>query len=648
MRFELKDRDASGRLGKLYTDHGIVNTPTLLPVINPNKIIISPKEMQQSFDVEMVITNSYIIRKHQELRDHALEKGVHDLIDFSGPIMTDSGTFQSYIYGSVDVHPLEIIEFQKNIGVDIGTILDVFGTPDQSYQKAKQGIIETVKRAQNSLKIKGSMGIACTIQGSIYPDLRRSCAEKLSALDADLYPIGGVVPLMEQQRYAELSNIILSSKKGMSLGKPTHLFGAGHPLVFPLAVALGCDLFDSSAYAKYAQQDRLIFPNGTFHLKDIEELFCHCPACSSTNASELKQLPKTERISLIARHNLYVSMQEIKRVRHAVRTSMLWELVEQKAAENPWLSDAMTILRKKKEKKWLEQFEPIHKKKAVIYTGPHTIHRPFIYRTINRVLEAYDRSSDIYVVLPDAERPYLSHYSSTVNDIFERNPYVEIIIASAIGPVPIFLDEMYPFAQSVFPHHIDQETKRIAKYTLKKMLNEHQVIIWNDHHSLEEIPLIKTPHKVDFDRRRVMAVASMQFGPDSGSVLFSGDLSMLKSKKTLKIRNVYVDEDHIVSLRAADGLFTLKLAGGKRLHDSNSSPRYRVIVEDDAIPFIKDGKSVFSKFVVASDPLLRPFDECVVVDRTDEFLGVGRCLLNADEMKDYSYGQAVKMREHIS
>ena len=94
MRFEIKYKDAAGRIGKLYTNHGNVTTPTLLPVINPNKIIISPKEMKKFFDIQMVITNSYIIRRHEKLKQKALEKGIHDLIDYQGPIMTDSGTFQ--------------------------------------------------------------------------------------------------------------------------------------------------------------------------------------------------------------------------------------------------------------------------------------------------------------------------------------------------------------------------------------------------------------------------------------------------------------------------------------------------------------------------------------------------------------------------
>ena len=649
MKFEIKDRDASGRLGKLTTPHGTVSTPTLLPVINPNKMIITPTEMRHVFDVEMVITNSYIIRNHAALRNHAVEKGVHDLIDFKGPIMTDSGTFQSYIYGSVTVEPLEIIEFQKQIGVDVGTILDVFGTPDQTKSQAKKGMIETIKRAKESVKRKGEMGLACTVQGSIYPDLRTRCAKQLSNLDADLYPIGGVVPLMEQQRYTELASIILASKKGLNHGKPVHLFGAGHPLIFPLAVALGCDIFDSSAYVKYALEDRLIFSDGTMHLSDIDELFCSCPECTKITASELKKMNKKDRVRSIARHNLWISMQEIKRIRHAIRTNMLWELVEQTAVKNPWLLESLQVLRKKNIKEWLEQFEPVHKKKALRYTGFHTIHRPLVYRVMKRLNEWYQTTSDIIVVLPDGEKPYHIHYSQEIKNITKKNSDVEIVVNSAMGPVPIDLDEMYPFAQSVFPYQTDRLTQQIAKRFLKKFLDGKTVIYWKDDESLDLIPRSEQhSHVKDLDVKRVHAVASMQFGQGCDQILFPGELSFVKSKKTKKIRNVYSDNQHVVSLRASDGLFTLKLEGGKRLHQQVQTPRFRVTINDDAVEFTKDGKSVFSKFVIDADPLLRPFDECIVVDRKDRFLGVGRCLLNAQEMKDFTFGQAVKMREHIS
>jgi len=116
--FEILDKDAGGRIGKLRTPHGTVETPTVMPVINPNIQLISPKEMK-SFGAEILITNSYIIYRKEELRNVALEKGLHGLLDFDGPIMTDSGSFQLSVYGSVEVTNEEILEFQKKIGSDI-------------------------------------------------------------------------------------------------------------------------------------------------------------------------------------------------------------------------------------------------------------------------------------------------------------------------------------------------------------------------------------------------------------------------------------------------------------------------------------------------------------------------------------------------
>ena len=63
MKFEIKDRDAAGRICSFTTKHGTVTTPNLLPVINPNKLLITPKEMKKLFGTEIVITNSYIIQK---------------------------------------------------------------------------------------------------------------------------------------------------------------------------------------------------------------------------------------------------------------------------------------------------------------------------------------------------------------------------------------------------------------------------------------------------------------------------------------------------------------------------------------------------------------------------------------------------------
>ena len=139
----------------------------------------------------------------------------------------------------------------------------------------------------------------------------------------------------------------------------------------------------------------------------------------------------------------------------------------------------------------------------------------------------------------------------------------------------------------------------------------------------------------------------MQFGIGASKALLKEDIKIVKSKKTKKIRNIYSNNKHILSMRATDGMFTLKKEGAKLLHKHFRSPNLRVIVDDDAAEYVKKGKSVFSKFIIDSDPNLRPMDECLIVDKKDNLLANGRCLLNKFEMTNFEYGMAVKTREKI-
>ena len=130
--FEVKYRDGMGRLGELHTPHGVIETPTLLPVVNPKKLTLSVDELEEC-GATALITNSYLIWKEKEFRERATKEGVHGLLNWDKPIMTDSGTFQAYMYGEVEVLPEEIINFQKKIKTDIGTMLDVFTIPKTNF-----------------------------------------------------------------------------------------------------------------------------------------------------------------------------------------------------------------------------------------------------------------------------------------------------------------------------------------------------------------------------------------------------------------------------------------------------------------------------------------------------------------------------------
>ncbi len=666
-KFELKTRDCLGRIGLFHTVHGDIETPTLLPVINPNEILIQPAEMQTLFGTQAVITNSYIIHKHQNLADNARDKGLHSLLDFDGPIMTDSGTFQTHVYGKLDIDPVEIIKFQIEIGTDIGTILDVFTEPSHSLEEAQENVKVTLERAKESVQIvqehsESKMALAGTIQGGVHLDQRTYCAEQLSALDYQVHPIGGVVPLMEAYRYRELVDIVLASKKGLTPARPVHLFGAGHPMLFPLAVALGCDLFDSASYSKYAHKNRLMFPDGTRRLEDLEFSPCNCPVCNKYSVSELKSLDNKDRILELAKHNLYVCFSELEGVKQAIHDGSLWELVEQRARSHPYLLQALAPLRERDNKIFIEKYEPLSRKRF-LYLGTHSLHRPDAYRYETRFFKRYRQPTQEVLVgfdMPsDPENTYSQHYQDDIQQVLKMVD-ANFMVASIFGPVPLELDEMYPVGQAVTPsgpelNSVPELDKRIRKL-MEKFSHGHKyglAVMWDGKETLELLEFGSVSKKQQsanyFDLQRVRAVANMQFGYEAGELLFKNEakVKMVKSKKTGKIRNVILDDEHILSLRAQDGLFTLKAQGAKVLHKQLKPPALRVIVDKDSEEFNRDGKNVFAKFVIDCDPEIRPMDEVLVVNENDELVAVGRALMNRQEMLAFNIGLAVKVREGI-
>src|SRR5207244_12942069 len=129
-------------------------------------------------------------------------------------------------------------------------------------------------------------------------------------------------------------------------GKPFHLFGAGHPVLFPFLVALGCDLFDSAAYALYARAGRYLTSEGTQLLDDIVEFACPCPACVGISPSEVLKAAPQEREARLVQHNLWACFSELRRIREAIRRGRLWELLESRSRVHPALLDCFDRIRR--------------------------------------------------------------------------------------------------------------------------------------------------------------------------------------------------------------------------------------------------------------------------------------------------------------
>jgi 7-cyano-7-deazaguanine tRNA-ribosyltransferase len=645
---ELLKRDGLARIARFETRHGALETPCLLPVVNPRLITIPPKELK-AMGFQALITNSYIIRNDPALRERAVKEGLHSMLGFDGVVMTDSGTFQSHMYGEVEVANADIVAFQRDVGADIGTVLDIFTEPDWGRERTAAAVRVTLERTAEAAAIKGGMMLAGVVQGSVFPDLRLECARSLSSLAVDVFPIGGVVPLMEGYRFADLVDVIVASKKGLSPERPVHLFGAGHPMIFSLAILLGCDMFDSASYAKFARDGRMMFPEGTFHLGEMRGLDCDCPACRGHTIESLQGLPEKERTRALALHNLHVSKREIDRAKRALQEGNLWELVEQRCRAHPALLDALRALGKHKQ--FLERYEPLSREGAFFYTGPESLDRPSAYRYERRYFERYSKPpQQMSVVFQDADRPYSRVYAKEMREISRRTD-AHFLVISPFGPVPIELDEVYPIAQSVFPRSRDRDTEERTRELMERFSHSHEYgvsMLYEGDATLEMLEALGEGESTfDLDLARVKAVSDYQFGKGAGALLMDGKVELVKSKNTDKIRNVLVDGEHVLSMRAPDGLFSLRPPGARRLMRGFASPKLRVIVEADSEPFNREGKNVFCHFVKDCDPEVVPMDEVIVVNEKDEMLAIGRAIMVREEMLSFKKGLAVRVREGV-
>lgn len=654
--FEIKAKDNRGRVGVLKTKHGNVKTPALMPVIHPRKQAIDVKK----YGADIVITNAYLIYKDEDLKQEAIDKGLHELINFDGPIMTDSGSFQLSVYGDVDITNKEVIEFQELIKTDIGTSLDIPTAPFVTREKAEEDLEITLQRAREAIEYKNSqnmeMKLNSVVQGSTFPDLRRYCANELTKLDADLYPIGAVVPLMESYHYKDLVDVVMNSVAHLPDNKPRHLMGAGHPMIFALAAAMGCDLFDSAAYILYAEDDRLLSTRGTYKLENLQEMPCSCEVCTKYTPDDLRAMDKKERRDLIAIHNLHVSFAELRLVRQAIYEGSLMELVEERCRVHPQLLNAYRQLANYMDD--MEKYDPRSKKSAFFFTGPESLYRSEVKRHMNKLREM-PKKRDL-VILPPSRKPYSKFISGKLGEFYiygsERELDLEdtdfMVLDIPFGLVPLDIDEVYPLSQNESPkikdvdsiEFIEDFISEFVEYydqTLihSRVIKDLEIGLYNKHSQSDEIRFKKD------DLRKIKAIADYQFGVGAGEALFKGNIKIEKSKKTGKIRHIYDKGVIVANMRASDSFLVLSKEGAKRLHNSMPYPENRVVVNEDSVPFARDGKSVFAKFVTDCDENIRSNDEVLIVSEDDELLAYGKALLCAHEMGDFNTGQAVKTRK---
>lgn len=340
---EKTSQKSKARCGLLRTDHGRIRTPVFMPVgTNGTVKTLSPQELHEN-QVEIILANTYHLYLRPGEALVAAQGGLHRFMDWSGPILTDSGgfqvfsladlrkidadgvTFQSHLDGSRHrFTPEKVIEIQQHIGSDIMMVLDEC-TPypcDRDYaQQSMQLTIDWARRARffkemTAARHPWTQALFAIVQGSTYADLRRQCAAELIEMDFPGYAIGGLAvgePGEERQRITDLCTGWLPADK------PRYLMGIGLPEDILEAVSLGVDMFDCVIPTRNARNGTVFTRKGKRIIKSARhkeesgplDEECSCYTCTHFSRAYVRHLFNTNEIlglRLATVHNIHFYM----------------------------------------------------------------------------------------------------------------------------------------------------------------------------------------------------------------------------------------------------------------------------------------------------------------------------------------------------
>jgi 7-cyano-7-deazaguanine tRNA-ribosyltransferase len=265
--------------------------------------------------------------------------------------------------------------------------------------------------------------------------------------------LGSPVEFMESYEYRLLAEMIVAAKKEMPHSIPLHLFGAGHPLTIPFAIALGCDTFDSASYMLYAKGLRYITDDGTRNLSEISVFPCNCEICSKYTPDEFRKLESVEKVNQLAIHNLHAIKLEVDKVKQAIHEGRLWEYVIKKARAHPKLFEMIDVMTENAE--FLGIGTPKYKEKAIFLFDKEDQFRPEVQSYHKIVRNFKSKKNKIIIIKESSTKPgYLSQkYIGLKKKIKNFEQYQTCQYNPQLGLIPIEISDIFPAA-----HH---ETSRI-------------------------------------------------------------------------------------------------------------------------------------------------------------------------------------------
>jgi queuine tRNA-ribosyltransferase len=365
MNFTVLKTSAAARTGELKFRRGVVRTPAFMPVGTYGSVkSVTPEEVRES-GADIILGNTFhlmlrpgtdIVRKHG---------GLHEFMNWSGPILTDSGGFQVFSLAAmrklseegvrfrspvngdeVFLTPEKSMQVQHDLNADVTMIFDECTPYPASEKDARESMQLSLRWASRSrqhfdmLKERDpgrGEAIFGIVQGGVYDHLRQESLQALCDIGFDGYAIGGLaVGEPEEERLAVMDALMPT----MPAALPRYLMGVGTPVDIAEAVSRGVDMFDCVIPTRHARTGHLFTSQGVVKIRNARyaddtgplDPACDCYTCRNYSLSYLRHLEKCSEMlggRLGTIHNLHYYQKLMKDLRAAIENDTLTEFVRE-------------------------------------------------------------------------------------------------------------------------------------------------------------------------------------------------------------------------------------------------------------------------------------------------------------------------------
>ncbi len=347
-----RDPDSSARAAELTTPHGVVRTPAFMPVGTAGTVKgVAAWELKR-LAPEMVLANTYhlLVRPGVDRIDRL--GGLHRLMGWDGPILTDSGgyqvfslagrrsvddggvVFQSHVDGSS--HRLTadgVVQAQSRFGVDVAMVLDECVASGADRQQVERAVERSLAWAARGLEKAVELrrrgwggGLFAIQQGGLDRELRTRCSEALTVRPFDGFALGG---LAVGESPDELHDSVRLFAPMLPESRPRYLMGVGYPEDILHAVACGVDLFDCVLPTRSARTGKVFTSRGELVIKNARHADddrpldpdCGCPTCAVYSRGALRHLfvsREATSVVLLTVHNLFYFLGLMRGAREAI------------------------------------------------------------------------------------------------------------------------------------------------------------------------------------------------------------------------------------------------------------------------------------------------------------------------------------------